>query len=94
MLVHLQTGCLDCRGYQQWKEVGRHVRRGAGDAHILAPRMVTVKDENGDKRQLLRGFLQVPVFAVTDTDGKPLPQVDYTPRRGFLRLPRWSTDWE
>ena len=82
----------DARGFRQWQEVGRWVRRGAKAIYILAPitRTVTVRKtetdpETGQKvereetQTVVNGFRPVPVFKVEDTDGNPLPQPDYTP---------------
>lgn len=57
----------DARGYRQWLEVGRHVKKGSQAIYILAPRL---KKEDVDKT--LIGFLGVPVFKVEDTEGEPL----------------------
>jgi antirestriction protein ArdC len=66
------NGTHDARGYRQWEEVGRHVKKGATAFHIFAPRMVKEKKENGDEDFSLLGFLQVPVFCYEDTEGEPL----------------------
>ena len=71
-------GAGDARGFRQWKEVGRSVKKGAKSFPILAPkkRMISVKDsDTGEesKRAMIFGFTHVPVFAITDTDGAPLP---------------------
>jgi len=79
VLAYIQTHSLDCRGYRQWEQVGRQVRKGARAAWILAPITILIENEDGEKVSVVRGFKSVPVFAVHDTDGKPLPQVDYTP---------------
>jgi hypothetical protein len=79
VLAYVQTGSLDCRGYRQWEQVGRHVKRDSRAAYILAPITILVENEDGEKVSVVRGFKSVPVFAVHDTEGKPLPQVDYTP---------------
>jgi len=74
------NGSSDCRGYQQWREVDRYVRKGSKAVHILAPwlagkRVKDDEDEHDGPRhisKILRGFLAVPVFQVEDTDGEPL----------------------
>ena len=78
-LAMFQTGEADCRGFNQWKKVGRHVKKGSKSAFILAPLMVPVKENGQTKRDsngkpLMRciGFKNVSVFSVNDTDGKPL----------------------
>lgn len=81
ILAYIQSASLDCRGYRQWQQVGRHVKKGSRAAFILAPCLVTVEDEEtGGTKEILRGFRGIPVFAYHDTDGEPLPEVDYTPR--------------
>jgi antirestriction protein ArdC len=70
------AGTGDARGYRQWREAGRHVRKGARAIHILAPTF-QVKEEETDtgdteRKQVLRGFRAVPVFRFEDTDGDPL----------------------
>jgi hypothetical protein len=77
VLAFSQTGTIDCRGYRQWQEVGRHVIKGAEAAYILAPihkTVVKVDEEMGEEKveMVLVGFKGVPVFPVYMTDGKPL----------------------
>jgi hypothetical protein len=87
-LLMLAAGTRDARGYRQWEQVGRHVRRGAKAFYIFAPviRKVTVKvadpetgEEREEQREVLAGFREVPVFRYEDTEGKPLPEPDYAP---------------
>jgi hypothetical protein len=62
----------DVRGYNQWKEVKRFVKKGAKSVHILVPWMKSKEEDNGDKKSFLAGFMTAPVFRVEDTDGEPL----------------------
>jgi antirestriction protein ArdC len=83
-ILMLLAGTDDARGYRQWQEVGRYVRKGAKAFHILAPRTLTVTvtdPETGEERKEQRvvGFIGVPVFRYEDTDGKPLERPDYKP---------------
>lgn len=82
-LLMLAAGTDDARGYDQWKQVGRHVVKGAKAFSILGPRTVKVKetDADGTEREAARvvGFFTIPVFAVEATDGQPLTQPDYRP---------------
>jgi antirestriction protein ArdC len=70
------AGTEDARGFRQWEDVGRHVKRGAKAITILAPRFVRKKSEETaeekDKKKVLAGFLAVPVFRAEDTEGEPL----------------------
>lgn len=73
-LMMIFAGTNDARGFRQWKEVGRYVKKGAKSFTILAPRFVRKEPENEEEepKSLLVGFWAVPVFKVGDTDGKPL----------------------
>jgi hypothetical protein len=74
-------GTSDARGFNQWKEVGRYVKKGSKAIHILAPWLVNKSPDDTDDMnesgpvhisKILRGFLAVPVFKVENTDGEPL----------------------
>jgi len=69
------AGTMDARGFRQWQEVRRHVKKGAKAFTILAPRFLKKHPDDGDEKEertLLAGFLAVPVFKVEDTEGEPL----------------------
>jgi len=85
-LIMWANGTEDARGYQQWQEVGRYVKKGAKAFYILAPctKKIVEKNEEGEEEEriILYGFKYIPVFRYEDTDGKPLPEepkTDYTP---------------
>ncbi len=90
LLVAL-CGTCDARGFRQWIQAGRHVRKGSRAIWILAPCLKTLKDtgDAGSKteRQVLIGFRTVPVFAVEDTDGEPLPDDSRRYRSWMEALP-------
>jgi hypothetical protein len=66
-------GTSDSRGFRQWIEAGRQVKKGAKAIYILAPCMKLKKDEDTDEEKLvLTSFKAVPVFRVEDTAGEPL----------------------
>jgi len=72
-IIMFFAGTSDARGYRQWQQVDRHVKRGAKAFTILAPRFIRKEGEDGgEAKSVLVGFLAVPVFRVEDTDGKPL----------------------
>jgi len=71
-VLMMMQGTSDARGYRQWQEAGRQVKKGSRAFHILRPRMVKAKEENGDENMRLIGFITIPVFRAEDTDGKPL----------------------
>lgn len=79
LLVELSHS-TDCRGFQQWRRVGRQVKRGTKAVRILAPRLVKVvkktQDEKGhekeEERRILKGWCAIAVFRFEDTIGMPL----------------------
>lgn len=78
------AGTQDARGYKQWCDAERYVRRGAKSFYILVPHLKKIEDEEtGEEKQVLKGFLAKPVFKVEDTGGKPL---DYQ----RIKLPRFA----
>ncbi|MFH1068712.1 MAG: antirestriction protein [Candidatus Glassbacteria bacterium] len=78
------AGTQDARGFKQWLDVNRYVRRGAKAFFILVPYLKKVEDEDtGEEKQVLKGFLTKPVFRVEDTGGEAL---DYQK----IELPRFS----
>ena len=67
------AGTNDARGFRQWEEVGRHVKKGSKAFTILAPRFIKKDTEDQEEiKTILVGFLAVPVFRVEDTEGDPL----------------------
>tara|TARA_R110000824_G_C15079416_1_gene664247 strand:+ start:180 stop:986 length:807 start_codon:yes stop_codon:yes gene_type:complete len=72
------AGTQDARGFNQWKKVGRHVKKGAKAIYILVPRVSKKETEDEDEivESFLYGFGTAPVFRVEDTDGDALPEAD------------------
>ena len=71
-LALIQSGEADCRGFRQWEEVGRKVRKGARAVYIFRPRVKKL-DENGEEKTVCTGFSPLAVFAAASTEGEPLP---------------------
>ncbi len=73
----------DARGFRQWQEAGRQVKKGAKAFHILGPkvRTVTETDETGQEVEtsIVMGFFAISVFRAEDTDGDPLPYEPASP---------------
>jgi hypothetical protein len=83
-VIMLANDTEDARGYKQWQEAGRTVKKGAKSFCILAPntRKVREKDpETGEEVERVRvtGFRGVPVFRYEDTEGDPVEPPDYAP---------------
>ena len=76
-----------CKGYNQWKKLGRHVKKGEKSIKILAPFTKTYRtkklDDEGNpvkkdgkyvyEKQKYTYYGFVSVFDVSQTEGKPLP---------------------
>ena len=83
-LLAIIAGTSDARGYRQWQEVGRHVRKGSKALYILAPSTRKIREQDADtgeerERTAVVGFVGVPVFRFEDTEGSPLEVPDYDP---------------
>ncbi len=73
-LITALHGHPDARGFRQWEQVGRHVKKGAKAFYILSPCMKTVEEKGtGDKKKVIYGFKGTAVFGFDQTDGKLLP---------------------
>jgi len=73
----------DARGFNQWKEVGRFVKKGSRSVYILGPVIKKLKpsqndpDDNDPKdASKCIGFFGIPVFRMEDTEGEPLEYVN------------------
>lgn len=70
------SGTGDARGFRQWKQASRYVKKGSKAVYILVPYLAKKKgkaDTNGDDdKEILIGFSAKPVFRVEDTDGEAL----------------------
>jgi hypothetical protein len=66
-------------GYRSWQQLERQVRRGEKAIMIIAPiahkKEIENPTEESTETRTVRGFRAVPVFDVSQTDGKPLPEV-------------------
>jgi len=72
-MAFVQTDELDCRGFKQWQDVGRSIKRGSRAAFILRPHTIKQtqeKDGQEVEELLCIGFSTVPVFAASDTEGE------------------------
>jgi antirestriction protein ArdC len=80
MLILLQRPDAErVAGFNTWKDLGRHIRKGEKGITIITPRFAYVwaeDEDTGQKKRLERlvGFGTGTVFDVKQTDGKPLPQ--------------------
>lgn len=67
------SGTADARGFRQWKEADRYVKKGSKAIYILVPCFKKQEDEeSGQEVEVLSYFKAMPVFRVEHTDGEPL----------------------
>jgi len=72
-IIQFISGTVDARGFNQWKSVNRHVKKGSRAIYILVPCFKKVVDEVTDEEnQTLMSFKAMPVFPVESTEGEPL----------------------
>ncbi|MFD1675618.1 ArdC-like ssDNA-binding domain-containing protein [Alicyclobacillus fodiniaquatilis] len=83
-ILMLANEALDARGFKQWSDAGRKVKKGKKAFYILGPvtKNITVEDnETGEKitKLLVVAFKAIPVFRLEDTEGAPVPVPNYEP---------------
>lgn len=76
----------DARGFRQWQQVNRQVKKGSKAIHIFSPIIKTLNDTDNKtgedvKKNVLIGFSTIPVFRYEDTEGDDLPVYDYSPKK-------------
>src|SRR3989304_167618 len=89
LLAYKQIRSLTARGFNQWKDANRPVKKGGyADVIIYAPILITKKEngqpkinpETGKAEQFLFGFNPIGIFSIDQTNGEPLKD-DMTPRK-------------
>lgn len=83
-LLTFFAGTDDARGFRQWQDAGRKVKKGARAFTILAPCTRKVADTDATtgeetSRVVVVGFKGIPVFRIEDTEGDPIEYPDYEP---------------
>ena len=71
-LIMFFSKTSDARGYRQWLEVNRHVKKGAKSFSILVPYFKKQKDKKDEEVLTLVGFVSGNVFRFEDTEGELL----------------------
>lgn len=66
------SGTQDARGFRQWQDANRYVKKGSKAFYLLVPFMKKMEAETGEQKEALYGFGCKPVFRVEDTNGEPL----------------------
>lgn len=84
-VLQMLQGTSDARGFKQWQEAGRHVKKGSHAIHILAPLTFKIREKDektGEEveKVIVKGYRPIPVFRVEDTGGASLAyDHDYEP---------------
>lgn len=74
-MLMIQAGTGDARGYRQWQDVGRQVKKGTKALYIIHPRVIQVENEDTkEKEPRVVGFGFTPVFGYEDTEGEPIAE--------------------
>jgi hypothetical protein len=92
-LLCVFQGTTDARGFNQWIDAGRHVKKGSRAISILAPVLVKSeqKDQDSEKNSKtyhLVGFKSIPVFRMEDTDGAELPENQFVEKLPLVEVAR------
>ena len=67
------SGTHDARGFKQWKEAGRKVKKSSKAFYILVPNFRKMEHQKTEKEEnILIGFSARAVFRVEDTEGESL----------------------
>lgn len=83
----------DARGFKQWQEAGRQVKKGTKAIHILAPSTRKITDEDGTERVIVTGFRGIPVFRIEDTDGPAIERAKHAEFIDSLPLVEVARAW-
>lgn len=70
-------------GIKSWNKMGRYVKKGEKGIPILAPKIIKEKEkvilnekEEEIEKNVLRGFIPVYVYDISQTEGKDIPILD------------------
>ncbi|HEY3489589.1 MAG TPA: ArdC family protein [Candidatus Deferrimicrobiaceae bacterium] len=91
-ILMILAGTGDARGFRQWQEVGRSVKKGAKAFYIHIP-LIRVRECDDDGTEtILKGFRIMPVFRYEDTTGKPVehPEMDLSSLPLLEKAEEWG----
>jgi len=83
LMYHNKTD--DARGFWQWQQVGRYVKKGSKAFYIIGPVTKKITEEKSlesdekvrEEKQIIAGFKAIPVFRFEDTEGEPIIREDF-----------------
>jgi hypothetical protein len=78
-VLMLLSGTDDARGFQQWKDAGRFVKKGSHAFYILIPRLAKKESAAGEVEKILRFLCSSSLWpAIAPVPTVPVP-VEYAP---------------
>ena len=81
LLIALQCpGATRLAGFQSWKKFGRHVKKGEKGIKVIAPAPYkkTIEKDGEETVILVPHFKVVSTYDISQTEGKPLPEIAST----------------
>lgn len=69
-LIMFCNGTQDARGFRQWNQAGRRLKKGTKAIYIAVPGLVKNKEDKEDKEKKLI-YMAKPVYRFEDTTGTP-----------------------
>ncbi|WP_245805936.1 ArdC-like ssDNA-binding domain-containing protein [Alkalihalobacterium alkalicellulosilyticum] len=60
-------------GFTHWNNLGRTIKKGCKAIRIFKPKFAKRTDDCGEEIEQIVGFITVPVFDYSQTEGAPLP---------------------
>jgi len=78
MLILMQMpGATRLAGFQTWKKMGRYVKKGEKGIKVIAPAPYkkTIEENGEEKEIVVPSFKIVSTYDISQTDGKPLPDI-------------------
>ena len=85
------SGTMDARGFRQWQQANRFVKKGSKALYILVPFIKKI-DDGGQEKSALYGFGCKPVFRAEDTEGEELDyeQIELPDLPFMARAQEWE----
>ena len=82
-VLQMLQGTCDARGYKQWADAGRHVKKGSHAIHILAPLTFKIREKDektGEEveKVIVKGYRPIP----GGRHGRGIPRVRSLVRAG------------
>jgi len=74
ILAYAEADTLSVRGFRQWEQVSRNVKKGTcADVYIYGP-ILKKDDKTGDETARIVGYCLIPMFSEKQTEGQPITE--------------------